>query len=73
MPAAACPNWRGWLRRSFGDYNELANAVRGMLDLPMPEIDLDNIRAAPIAARRTTPPPAAGRGSRNPLGAQAAV
>ncbi len=57
------PNWRGWLRRSFTDYNALANAVLGMLDLPMPEIDLDNIRAAPIAARRvTTPPPASGKG-----------
>jgi aromatic ring hydroxylase len=53
------PNWRGWLRRSFRDYNELANAVTGMLDLTMPEIDLDAIRAAPPTARRTpTPPPA---------------
>jgi aromatic ring hydroxylase len=57
------PNWRGWLRRSFTDYNALANAVLGVLDLPMPEIDLDNIRSAPIAARRvTTPPPASGKG-----------
>jgi aromatic ring hydroxylase len=57
------PNWRGWLRRSFTDYNALANAVLGVLDLPMPEIDLDNIRTAPIAARRvTTPPPASGKG-----------
>jgi aromatic ring hydroxylase len=54
------PNWRGWLRRSFRDYNELANAVLGVLDLPMPEIDLAHIRTAPIIARRTTtPPPAA--------------
>jgi len=52
------PNWRGWLRRSFCDYNALANAVLGMLGLPMPEIDLDTLRTAPIAARRvTTPPP----------------
>jgi aromatic ring hydroxylase len=52
------PNWRGWLRRSFRDYNALANTVLKALDLPMPEIDVDNIRAAPIAARRqVTPPP----------------
>ena len=57
------PNWGGWLRRSFRDYNALANAVLGVLDLPMPEIDLDNIRNAPIAARRVTdPPPASGKG-----------
>jgi aromatic ring hydroxylase len=54
------PNWRHWLRRSFRDYNKLANAVLGALDLPMPEIDLTNIRTAPIAARRATTPPAAG-------------
>jgi aromatic ring hydroxylase len=56
------PNWRHWLRRNFGDYNILANAVCGMLDLPMPEIDLDGIRTAPIAPRRvTTPAPTAGK------------
>jgi 4-hydroxyphenylacetate 3-monooxygenase len=54
------PNWRQWLRRSFGDYDALANAVVGMLDLPMPEIDLDGIRTAPIAVRRVTAPPPAG-------------
>jgi len=53
------PNWRGWLRRNFRDYNTLANAVLGQLDLPMPEIDLTSIRAAPIAARRTVAPPPA--------------
>jgi len=53
------PNWRGWLRRNFRDYNRLANAVLQQLDLPMPKIDLGSISAAPIAARRTvTPPPA---------------
>jgi aromatic ring hydroxylase len=52
------PNWRQWLRRSFGDYNELANAVLGALDLPMPEIDLGSIVAAPPPVRRpATPPP----------------
>jgi aromatic ring hydroxylase len=50
------PNWRGWLRRSFKSYNELANAVLGALDLPMPEIDLSSIAAAPIAPRRVTIP-----------------
>jgi len=53
------PNWRGWLRRNFADYNELANAVLGQLDLPMPKVDLSGIRAAPIAARRPATPPAA--------------
>src|SRR5438132_2155091 len=53
------PNWRGWLRRNFRDYNTLANAVLGQLELPMPEIDLTSIRAAPIAARRTVAPPPA--------------
>lgn len=56
------PNWRGWLRRSFRDYSALANRVAGLLDLPMPEIDLDNIRSAPIAARRLTAPPANAKG-----------
>ncbi|HWO87238.1 MAG TPA: 4-hydroxyphenylacetate 3-hydroxylase C-terminal domain-containing protein, partial [Stellaceae bacterium] len=53
-------NWRSWLRRSFKDYNELANAVLCALDLPMPQIDLSNIPAAPPAMRRTvtTPKPA---------------
>jgi aromatic ring hydroxylase len=55
------PNWRHWLRRSFRDYNALANAVLGALDLPMPEIDLANIRTAPPAARRTTPPLGGGK------------
>ena len=54
------PNWRHWLRRNFLDYNKLANAVLGQLNLPMPEIDLDRIRTAPIAARRIVTPPPAG-------------
>jgi aromatic ring hydroxylase len=44
--------WRGRLRRSFEGYNELANAVLRQLDLPMPEIDLTSIPAAPMAPRR---------------------
>jgi len=52
------PAWRGRLRRSFNRYNELANAVLRQLDLPMPEIDLTSIPAAPVAPRRpVTPPP----------------
>jgi 4-hydroxyphenylacetate 3-monooxygenase len=51
------PNWRGWLRRNFRDYNELANAVLRAIDLPMPEIDVGVIPAAPIAKRRPAAPP----------------
>ncbi|HEY3911517.1 MAG TPA: 4-hydroxyphenylacetate 3-hydroxylase N-terminal domain-containing protein [Stellaceae bacterium] len=59
-------NWRHWLRRSFRDYNALANAVLGALDLPMPEIDVAALRSAPIAARRATTPPEAGRNKAPP-------
>jgi aromatic ring hydroxylase len=52
------PNWRGWLRRSFRDYNGLANAVAGSLDLAMPDIDLTGLRTAAIAPRRPATPPA---------------
>jgi 4-hydroxyphenylacetate 3-monooxygenase len=55
------PNWRGWLRQNFRDYNQLANAVTAMLGLPMPEIDLGNIPAAPIARRRPVTPPVGGK------------
>jgi aromatic ring hydroxylase len=56
------PNWRGWLRQNFGDYNELANAVLGAIEVPMPAIDVSSIPAAPIARRRpVTPAPAAGK------------
>ena len=51
------PNWRGWLRQNFGDYNELANAVLRAIDLPMPPVDVSNIPAAPIARRRPVTPP----------------
>jgi 4-hydroxyphenylacetate 3-monooxygenase len=50
------PAWRGRLRRSFGRYNELANAVLQQLDLAMPEIDLSDIGAAPMPARRLVTP-----------------
>jgi aromatic ring hydroxylase len=46
------PNWRGWLRQNFRDYNALANGVLRALDLPMPAIDVDNIRTMPITRRR---------------------
>jgi 4-hydroxyphenylacetate 3-monooxygenase len=56
------PAWRGRLRRGFPSYNELSNAVLRTLDLPMPEIDVSSIPAAPLAPRRvTTPPPGAAR------------
>jgi 4-hydroxyphenylacetate 3-monooxygenase len=54
------PAWRGRLRRSFNRYNELANAVVRQLKLPMPEIDLDSIRNAPLAQRRPVSPGPAG-------------
>jgi 4-hydroxyphenylacetate 3-monooxygenase len=55
--------WRGRLRRSFNRYNELANAVARQLDQPMPEINLDSIRNAPLAQRRpVAPPPPKARG-----------
>jgi 4-hydroxyphenylacetate 3-monooxygenase len=53
------PNWRGWLRQNFRDYNKLAKAVLRAIDVPMPEPELSCIPAAPIARRRpATPPPA---------------
>jgi aromatic ring hydroxylase len=52
-------SWRGRLRRSFDRYNELANGVLQGLNLPMPEINLDAIRNAPLAARRPVNPTAA--------------
>jgi 4-hydroxyphenylacetate 3-monooxygenase len=47
------PGWRAWLRRSFKDYNSLANAVLTAIDLPMPAIDVAGIGAAPVVPRRT--------------------
>jgi aromatic ring hydroxylase len=47
------PGWRAWLRRSFKDYNNLANSVLRVIDLPMPAIDVASIRAAPVSPRRT--------------------
>ena len=49
-------SWRGRLRRTFDRYNELANAVTRSLGMPMPEINLDAIRSAPLAQRRPLEP-----------------
>ncbi|MBV9154608.1 MAG: hypothetical protein JO204_22795 [Alphaproteobacteria bacterium] len=46
------PAWRGRLRQKFASYNELANAVLSAIDMPMPQIDVGNIPAAPLAPRR---------------------
>jgi aromatic ring hydroxylase len=55
------PNWRGWLRQNFRDYNTLGNAVLRSIDIEMPEIDVSNIPKAPITRRRFAAgvPPAA--------------
>jgi aromatic ring hydroxylase len=53
------PTWRGRLRRSFNRYNELANAVVKNLGMPMPEVNLDAIRSAPLAQRRPVSAPSA--------------
>jgi aromatic ring hydroxylase len=51
--------WRHRLRRSFEDYNLLANAVTRQLNVPLPHIDLSAIRSAPMAPRRPVTPPTA--------------
>ena len=51
------PAWRARLRRSFTRYNELANGVLRALDLDMPAIDLDGLRAIPLPVRRQVAPP----------------
>ncbi len=53
------PAWRGRLRRVFPSYNDLANAVLRAIDLPMPEIDVGAIPAAPLAPRRVNVVPPA--------------
>jgi len=53
-------SWRGRLRQSFSDYNELANAVVKQLDCDMPQIDLGGIPARPMAPRRVNAPPLGG-------------
>jgi 4-hydroxyphenylacetate 3-monooxygenase len=53
-------SWRGRLRKSFDRYNVLANAVLQRLDRPMPTVNLDSIRDAPLATRRPVAPPRPG-------------
>jgi len=52
--------WRGRLRRTFGRWNELAEAVLEQVSVPMPPVDLSGIGAAPLAPRRPVAPPKAG-------------
>ena len=58
--SSGLPGWRHWLRRSFTDYNRLANAVLELIDIPMPEIDVSGIGTALPTPRRTAALPAAG-------------
>jgi aromatic ring hydroxylase len=55
------PGWRHFLRRSFKDYNQLANAVLDFIDIDMPGIDVDIIRTAMPAARRAVTLPSTNR------------
>jgi aromatic ring hydroxylase len=50
--------WRGRLLRYFDRYNELANGVLRAIDLDMPEIDLESLRAIPLRERRPVMPAA---------------
>ena len=54
------PVWRGRLRRSFDDYDTLANAVLDMLAVPMPAIDFSAMREAPVEPRRPVTPAGSG-------------
>jgi hypothetical protein len=45
------------MRRYFSRYSELANAVLRSLSVDMPAIDLEGLRAAPLAPRRPVNPP----------------
>jgi len=51
------PGWRHWLRRSFKDYNHLANAVLDFIDLDMPALDVTAIGTAMPALRRPVSQP----------------
>ena len=55
------PGWRHWLRRSFKDYNQLANGVLDFIDLDMPAVDVSGIGTAMPAARRTANLPPSGK------------
>jgi aromatic ring hydroxylase len=51
------PIWRARLRRSFGRYNELANAVFKEINIEMPVVDVNSIPAAPMVPRRQVTAP----------------
>jgi 4-hydroxyphenylacetate 3-monooxygenase len=51
------PAWRGRLRRYFARYSELANNALKTLSVDMPTLDLEILRAAPLAPRRPVSPP----------------
>jgi 4-hydroxyphenylacetate 3-monooxygenase len=51
------PAWRGRMRRYFSRYTELANGVLRTLNLDMPTLDLDGLRATPLTPRRPVTPP----------------
>ena len=51
------PAWRTRLRRYFTGYSELANAVLHAASVEMPTLDLEGLRAAPMAPRRPVTPP----------------
>jgi aromatic ring hydroxylase len=46
------PIWRERLRRSFEDYDTLANAVLQHLSVPMPTLDFTAMKSAPVTPRR---------------------
>jgi aromatic ring hydroxylase len=50
------PGWRHWLRRSFHDYNGLANAVLEMIDINMPVLNVSGIGTALPTPRRAVTP-----------------
>jgi 4-hydroxyphenylacetate 3-monooxygenase len=52
------PTWRARLRRSFPDWNRLANAVLAHAPVPMPAVDLSAIAEAAMAPRRSVTPAA---------------
>jgi len=51
------PAWRGRLRRYFARYSELANNALKTVSVEMPTLDLEGLRAAPLAPRRPVTPP----------------
>ena len=48
--------WRARMRRHFSGYNELANGVLRALNLDMPAIDLEHLRAVAMPQRRPVTP-----------------